>query len=225
MFFFIDYLLSEMPLDPRLAIILHGAFVDENTNTDYFLKVQVQLLHTNAPINDNNTDAESIIAINDNNILRIPIYNDIENIDFAPEVKKSHTFDLSSEFWSQLPDKETILRLRIFSNLPISIPISIAYDATPIDKSLGVIYAAIVLLGLYVMIIWEVVHRTFAAMLASTMSIALLAYMNERPTMPDIMSWIDVETLLLLFGMMILVAIMSETGIFDYLAVYAFKVR
>lgn len=49
--------------------------------------------------------------------------------------------------------------------------------------------------------------------------------MNERPTMPEIMSWIDVETLLLLFGMMILVAILSETGIFDYLAVYAFKVR
>lgn len=48
--------------------------------------------------------------------------------------------------------------------------------------------------------------------------------MNERPPMALIMSWIDIETLLLLFGMMILVAILSETGIFDYLAVYAYKV-
>jgi P protein len=48
--------------------------------------------------------------------------------------------------------------------------------------------------------------------------------MNERPTMALIISWIDVETLLLLFGMMILVAVLSETGVFDYLAVYAFKV-
>lgn len=48
--------------------------------------------------------------------------------------------------------------------------------------------------------------------------------LNERPSMADIMSWIDTETLLLLFGMMILVAILSETGIFDYLAVYAYKV-
>lgn len=48
--------------------------------------------------------------------------------------------------------------------------------------------------------------------------------MNERPPMTLIMSWIDIETLLLLFGMMILVAILSETGVFDYLAVYAFKV-
>lgn len=42
--------------------------------------------------------------------------------------------------------------------------------------------------------------------------------------MSTIMSWIDVETLLLLFGMMILVAILSETGVFDYLAVYAYKI-
>ena len=48
--------------------------------------------------------------------------------------------------------------------------------------------------------------------------------MNERPPMSLIMSWIDVETILLLFGMMIIVAILSETGVFDYLAVYAYKV-
>lgn len=48
--------------------------------------------------------------------------------------------------------------------------------------------------------------------------------MNERPPMTLVMSWIDIETLLLLFGMMILVAILSETGVFDYLAVYAYKV-
>jgi Na+/H+ antiporter NhaD/arsenite permease-like protein len=54
--------------------------------------------------------------------------------------------------------------------------------------------------------------------------IGILAAMNERPSMALIISWIDVETLLLLFGMMILVAVLSETGAFDYLAVYAFKV-
>lgn len=62
------------------------------------------------------------------------------------------------------------------------------------------------------------------AMIASIVSMAILTLMNERPTMPEILSWIDAETLLLLFGMMILVGILSETGIFDYLAVCAFKV-
>lgn len=42
--------------------------------------------------------------------------------------------------------------------------------------------------------------------------------------MSELISWIDVDTLLLLFSMMILVAVTAETGIFDWLAVYAYKV-
>lgn len=61
-------------------------------------------------------------------------------------------------------------------------------------------------------------------MLASTLSIGLLAALNDRPTHEEIIGWIDVETILLLFSMMILVAIMSETGVFNHLAVYAYKV-
>lgn len=62
-------------------------------------------------------------------------------------------------------------------------------------------------------------------MIASTLSIALLAALNDRPTQNEIMGWIDVETILLLFAMMILVAILTETGVFDHLAVYAYRVR
>lgn len=61
-------------------------------------------------------------------------------------------------------------------------------------------------------------------MIVSTLSIALLAALNDRPTHDEIMGWIDVETILLLFSMMILVAILTETGVFDHLAVYAYKV-
>jgi P protein len=61
-------------------------------------------------------------------------------------------------------------------------------------------------------------------MIASTLSIALLAALDDRPTFEEIIEWIDVETILLLFSMMILVAILTETGIFDHLAVYAYKV-
>lgn len=43
--------------------------------------------------------------------------------------------------------------------------------------------------------------------------------------MAEIISWIDVDTLLLLFSMMILVAIVADTGVFDFLAVYAYKVN
>uniref|UniRef100_A0A1A9UPJ9 Citrate transporter-like domain-containing protein n=1 Tax=Glossina austeni TaxID=7395 RepID=A0A1A9UPJ9_GLOAU len=104
------------------------------------------------------------------------------------------------------------------------LPMQLCIDESPIYKKEGVIYAAIVLCGLYIMIIWEIVNRTFAAIIASTLSVGILAALNSRPSMVTIMGWIDVETLLLLFGMMILVAILSETGVFDYLAVYAYKI-
>lgn len=60
--------------------------------------------------------------------------------------------------------------------------------------------------------------------MASTISIAVLAALNARPTTAELISWIDIETLLLLFSMMTLVHIFGETGIFDYLAVFAYKV-
>lgn len=42
--------------------------------------------------------------------------------------------------------------------------------------------------------------------------------------MSEVISWIDVDSLLLLFSMMIVVAIVASTGVFDYMAVYAYKV-
>lgn len=169
---------------------------------------------------DTNTSAETDRG-DDPSIFRIPI---VEQIDTSPEVKRKHIFNLDPEMLNEAGVNGSGWSLKISTNLPISFALQLSYDPNPIDRSVGVIYAAVVLFGLYVMIIWEIVHRTFAAIVASTMSIALLAMMNERPQMAQIMQWIDVETLLLLFGMMILVALLSETGVFDYLAVYAYKV-
>jgi len=41
----------------------------------------------------------------------------------------------------------------------------------------------------------------------------------QRPSLEKVVTWLDVETLSLLFGMMVLVAILCETGFFDYVAV------
>lgn len=67
-------------------------------------------------------------------------------------------------------------------------------------------------------------HRTFAAIFASCGGIAVLALLDDRPTLIEIFQWADVESLLLLFSMMILVAVLSETGVFDVIAVFVFKV-
>lgn len=61
-------------------------------------------------------------------------------------------------------------------------------------------------------------------MLSAALSVAILAALDERPSVSELASWIDFETLLLLFSMMVLVAIFSETGIFDYLSVYTYQI-
>lgn len=42
--------------------------------------------------------------------------------------------------------------------------------------------------------------------------------LKKRPSLSTVISWLEQETLSLLFGMMIIVSIFSETGFFDYCA-------
>ncbi|XP_028031747.1 P protein-like isoform X1 [Bombyx mandarina] len=112
----------------------------------------------------------------------------------------------------------------IRTNANETIPFQMSYKIEPLDQTSGVIYASILLLGLYVLIIFEIINRTMAAVILSTTALAVLSLLGERPSLPELISWLDMETLLLLFSMMLLVAIMAETGLFDYLAVYTFEV-
>lgn len=210
---------NELPSGARFALLFRGAFDDESSNNTHYLYVRALLV-------DNRRSNDSTNSLNDQKyIFSIPISERFGSQMLLTENQKSHIFHIDQAIWFKFLQNTSQLHLHLYTNMPMNFPIDLAYDATPIDKSIGVIYAALLLIGLYVMIIWDIVNRTIAAMFMSTLSIALLAMLNERPAMTEIMSWIDSETLLLLFGMMIIVAIMSETGIFDYLAVYAFKVH
>uniref|UniRef100_A0A8C3X6I8 OCA2 melanosomal transmembrane protein n=1 Tax=Catagonus wagneri TaxID=51154 RepID=A0A8C3X6I8_9CETA len=79
------------------------------------------------------------------------------------------------------------------------VPLLMAHQYLRASVEAQVTIAAVILAGVYVLIIFE------------------------RPTLTQVVEWIDFETLALLFGMMILVAIFSETGFFDYCAVKAYQ--
>ncbi|XP_013177018.1 PREDICTED: P protein-like isoform X4 [Papilio xuthus] len=116
------------------------------------------------------------------------------------------------------------VRLCVWSTSNNTVPITVSYHVDPISEDDGIVYASLLLASLYILIIFEVVNRTIAALLSSSLGIAVLALGGARPSLPELVSWLDVETLLLLFSMMLLVAILAETGLFDYLAVLAFEV-
>lgn len=116
------------------------------------------------------------------------------------------------------------LFLSLETNIQKDLTIKLTSRTALVDQTLGIAYGSLVLIFLYVMIIWEFINRTLASVIASTLAIGILAALDARPSTETILKWLDVETLMLLFGMMILVAILSESGIFDYLAVLAYEV-
>uniref|UniRef100_A0A672Q5I5 OCA2 melanosomal transmembrane protein n=1 Tax=Sinocyclocheilus grahami TaxID=75366 RepID=A0A672Q5I5_SINGR len=133
---------------------------------------------------------------------------------------------------------DQILRTRTFemvSSAPILIsvqaflldgqvvPLSMTHQSLYVTVETQVLMAGLILAGVYVLIIFEIVHRTLAAMLGSLAALAALAFIGDRPSLMTVVEWIDYETLAFLFGMMILVAIFSETGFFDYCAVKAYQ--
>lgn len=118
--------------------------------------------------------ASNLYSENIADMLKIPIIENVNNIDRTHQVQREHTFNIGTELFEQIKQNGAMLQLEITSNLQISFPMNLAYDAMPIDKSQGVIYAGIILFGLYIMIITEIVDRIFAGMIASTMAIATL---------------------------------------------------
>jgi len=86
-----------------------------------------------------------------------------------------------------------------------------------------VIFAALILLWVYFLIIFELVHRTIAAMFGAFIALALVSKIHQRPSLGEVIGWIDFETCGLLFGMMVMVGIFSQTGFFEWSAVRAYK--
>ena len=82
-----------------------------------------------------------------------------------------------------------------------------------------------ILLFVYALIITEVVHRTLAAALGGLLAIIALNYYTEESalSLKAVTTMIDWEAIGLLLGMMIMVGIISHTGVFEWLAVQAYK--
>ncbi|KAH8313000.1 hypothetical protein KR067_007833 [Drosophila pandora] len=117
---------------------------------------------------------------------------------------------------------KSVISMEGKSEFPVALLME--FDDRPIISLHGVIYATMLLIGLYILVVFEVTDRTLAALLIASTALAILTAMGNRPTMTTIISWVDFETLMLLMGMMIMVAILSETGLFDWLAVLAYRV-
>eukprot|EP01095_Lingulamoeba_sp_RSL-Kostka_P011569 TRINITY_DN443_c1_g6_i1.p1 TRINITY_DN443_c1_g6~~TRINITY_DN443_c1_g6_i1.p1 ORF type:complete len:745 (-),score=248.62 TRINITY_DN443_c1_g6_i1:42-2216(-) len=109
------------------------------------------------------------------------------------------------------------------TNYPEPLGITFHYRHISNIVSYEVAIAAVTLVGVYILIVFELLHRTIAALLGSFVCLAVYSFIHARPSFETVIFWIDFETVGLLFGMMIMVGIFSGTGFFEYSAIKAYK--
>ncbi|WP_010479257.1 ArsB/NhaD family transporter [Thermococcus zilligii] len=80
------------------------------------------------------------------------------------------------------------------------------------------LFALVVFIGAYAAIISEKIHRTVAAMVGA--SLILIAKTVPWEKLPE---YLDLDTILLLAGMMVIVNISRESGLFEYIAIKTAK--
>jgi len=79
-----------------------------------------------------------------------------------------------------------------------------------------------ILLGVYALIIFELVHRALAAAIGGVVVVLALHTIGDGPDLGTVVTWIDEETIGLLIGMMVIVDILGKTGLFQWAAVQAY---
>lgn len=77
--------------------------------------------------------------------------------------------------------------------------------------------ALAVLAATLVGIATEVVHRTWCALVGASLMMGLLLWVEGAPSLGKVVSWIDDSTVCLLFGMMVIVGRLADTGAFEVL--------
>ncbi|RPG75337.1 MAG: hypothetical protein CBE08_004075 [Euryarchaeota archaeon TMED248] len=92
-------------------------------------------------------------------------------------------------------------------------------------KSEAIVVGLFILLAVYALIITEAVHRTLAAALGGLVAVMALNFYTEESalTLRAVTTMIDWETIGLLLGMMVMVGVISHTGVFEWFAVEAYK--
>ena len=116
--------------------------------------------------------------------------------------------------------KKTVIGLALVA--VISAMVMTVPDAVGLALPLALKLTSLVLLSVYVVLSFEIVHRTAIALAGATAVIIIIistGLIEPGASFEFVTEAIDFNTIGLLLGMMIIVAIMAETGIFQYLAI------
>ena len=112
---------------------------------------------------------------------------------------------------------DVLMRFSTDCSQPVALSVT-AVD-TGVVGNAGIWLGLVLLISVFGLIITEIIHRTLVAFLGAASVLFILSLQHRLPAVATILTWMDHGTLALLFGMMIIVALLSRTGVFEYLSV------
>jgi Na+/H+ antiporter NhaD/arsenite permease-like protein len=115
----------------------------------------------------------------------------------------------------------TALLIAAFAVIIFAVPFLIGKE---ISTELSI--SALILVSIYVILSLEIMHRTSIALLGAIVMVSCLIIMGSIPPITSyefIVNAIDFNTIGLLLGMMIVVAILAESGVFQWVGIKATK--
>lgn len=108
-----------------------------------------------------------------------------------------------------------------FAVLIFTLPQALGRDISPM-----ILIAAFILVTVYILLSFEFLHRSAIALIGATSIIAIAIAMDSihaEESFQFVVDVIDFNTIGLLLGMMIIVAIMAESGVFQWVGIKASK--
>lgn len=203
-------IVEELKEDGRLVAIIAGS------DTELSLKSNRRVLEMSLGIPSNRSGTVSLRVMQKDGD-----FKPVESINLADAKESAEGYTTLVHRRVTLDSDPLALMLETNATSPVAISVNVAFLLGLVEYE--VVFAALILVLVYVLIIFEIIHRALAAMLGAFLALGVLSVLGKQPALDIIVGWIDYETVMLLFGMMIIVGILSETGVFEWAAVQAYK--
>ncbi|KNC86144.1 hypothetical protein SARC_01713 [Sphaeroforma arctica JP610] len=115
------------------------------------------------------------------------------------------------------------LAARVYINSLEPVPMVMKVYQTGWFGNQQVWVAGVTLVAMYVLIVFEITHRTIASLLGMSVTLMWLVFLGKFPSVEEAFGWLEQGVLMLLFGMMLIVFVISQTGVFEWMAIQAYK--
>lgn len=157
--------MHDLPSKSRVKFLFEGAFLSEHydKSAESFMTFFLSL------------DYHGGRSENITQFIRLPVAES-KNLDEIKDIERSFEIELNAEELKSLKQNSSTLKVNFLTDVLGGLAVNFAYEPSPLNETLGVIFAAVILVGLYGLIIWELVHRTFAAIMAAIMAIGELDF-------------------------------------------------